>query len=154
MSEFPWLRNGTLVDWRRANTEAIQFRSNLDSKELNSNSICAVSGPASNNRELKQLKRGRAELTCPEGVSWEEASCREKNAEVDKIVDFLEFMARQDHIYVADNLLKKKWQENLNRKQTAIRVEYAIEVGRVVTLKHPSVRSKLLCLSDRLDEAS
>ena len=154
VSEFPWLRNGTLVDWRRANTEAIQFRSNLDSKELNSNSICAVSGLASNDRELKQLKRGRSELACPEGVSWEEASCREKNAEVDKIVDYLEFMARQDHIYVADNLLKKKWQENLNRKQAAIRVEYAIEVGRVVTLKHPSVRSKLLCLSDRFDEAS
>ena len=42
----------------------------------------------------------------------------------------------------------------MNRKQTAIRVEYAIDVRRVVTLKHPSVKSTLLCLPDRLDEAS
>ena len=154
VSEFPWLRNGTLVDWRRVSTEAIQFRSNLDSKELNSNSICAVSGRASNDAELKELKGGRAELACPDCVSWEKASYREKNAEVDEIVDYLEFMARQDHIYIADNLLKKKLRENLNRKQTAIRVEYAIDVRRVVTLKHPSVKSTLLCLPDRLDEAS
>jgi hypothetical protein len=145
VAEIPWLRIGTLVDWRRVEVGVNLSECSMcrDSRPVNE------MVPGSNDKEL---------YSCPECLSWSILNDDEKGQAVQRVLSVLQMMAANDDIYIAENILSKQLgirhpDECTSRKAGALWIQAAVESGLVLSFKRQGVKGKLVCIPSQYENA-
>lgn len=143
----PWLRDGVLVDWRRAKQP--QKKTIADTlietfRCASCDGLCLKS-----NLFAKPGTEGLLCRTCFESADFWTHS--EASKAQDKVVELLNMMADNDDVYVPRNILRKvlnaRWPiECASRGQAALWIEGAIETGAVIEMKRPDTKTKVVFL--------
>ncbi|EJK71940.1 hypothetical protein THAOC_06575 [Thalassiosira oceanica] len=160
VSEYPWLRNGILVDWRKIfprGGSAPSIRSaapKLGPGQVVPAAACMLCRAVRQDVNLVQVTPQL--LACPECVAWKDLSLEEKDVAARKVVRVLEILAENDEIVASAKgnvryLLQQREDFNCDsRKSAALWVEHAIE-NQLVTQFGP--KKKLVCLPSLYSEA-
>ena len=163
VSEYPWLRNGFLVDWRKVDKAALLTHANPSVNTIQAHSsttqdrACTLCQAVRIDVDLLPMGGGFA---CPECIAWNSMAESEKRDGAMKVVQFLEYLAEHDDIIVPETILRKQLhlRKEYNcgsRKWGALWIKHAVEMGMVVPFKSPNnLKSKFVCLVRKLQEAS
>ena len=161
VSEYPWLRNGILVGWRKVIKDTQlkslpilshtnPFVTNSLSNEVVANPhACSLCRAVRIDVELVPFDYAskHTKLVCPECKEWEITPLDQKKLCAGKVVQILEMMADNDDISVAENILRKqvylrKEFHCFSRKYAALWIKSAAEMGLIRTIKSPQGKSK------------
>jgi hypothetical protein len=158
VSEYSWLQSGTFVDWRQ-----IVHRSDLAKlalPALQSLMYCRVCG-ASSLSQARVIKSscGNSEYCSSECQEWVNQDEDSKQGGVQLTLETLEFLARNDDIYTATNILAKLIYlrhptECPSRKFARLWIQEAERLEKLVMFKRPETKQKQTCLNRYLDDAT
>ena len=154
VSEYPWLRNGILVDWRKIvhrGGPAPPIRSaapKLGSAQAVPANACMLCRAVRQDVNLVQVTPQL--LACPECVEWKDLSLEEKDIAARKVLHILEIMAENDEVAVSAKgtvrhfLQQREDYSCESRKSAALWIEHAIENQFVISFGPH--KKKLICL--------
>jgi hypothetical protein len=153
----PWLSHGVLVDWRRVSQTGRQ--GNMHSiEEIHEPILCTMCETLCERATEAFVEHDADELFCRTCFTtrhfW---TYNEKTKAANKVVMMLEMMAENDDLYIPRGILRKslnsRWHDCESRGQAAIWVEVAIEAGRVIELKQPQTKNKVIFLPENREWA-
>ena len=149
VAELPWLRFGTLVDWRRAGEVLREPRIAPTAPTIGLVECCRCGEIALSESDMLPEADGNY---CPKCFSWKG---NEREQAICKVVALLEMMAENDDVYVAENILRKQLclrytAECISRKHGDIWIEEAVKEGSVISFKRSGIKTKLVCLPSQV----
>lgn len=164
VSDFPFLRNGILVDWRKAGNvnPSITMATAIVAKEgalaTSDSPPCTLCRSIRDDVTLQRMD-GSGDLACPECIAWQKMPIEVRNVAATKVVDYLQFFALNDDIRLAESILRKqlhlrKETSCQSRKWAALWIKHAIEIGLVEQVKSPTNKAKHVCLASELEQVS
>ena len=165
-SDNSWLRNGILVDWRKLKRDGLSALiktaepANKSTKEEEKCSLCSairqdiVLVPVPGNRG--------SGLACPECVAWKEISPSDKRTAADKVVDYMNFLSRNDDIIFPESMLRKMIHlkpeyQCESRKAAALWIKHALTLDMVRMTKQNSAgssKNKMIYLKSNQSQVS
>lgn len=159
LEERPWLRVGTLVDWRRNQErlkqipEVQKIGHTKDSEQTATCSKCDGVFPV---EDMMMAGSRNKELHCQQCFSWNDD---EKEEATRHVVAMLKMMADNDDVFVAIYIARKQLclrypDQCASRKQGQLWIEEAVKAGKVISFKRAEMKVKLICLSSRYMEAT
>jgi len=160
VSEFPWLRNGILVDWRKIDSDGGQLKidDNLLGGSSSAEKSCTLCNAIRSDVQLRHYRDGL--YACAECIAWETMCERDKESGAHRVIEFMQFLAANDEIIIPEAMLRKQLylKDELgckSRKWGALWIKQAVQMGCVVYFKLPgNTKAKILCLASHLQEAS
>lgn len=148
VAEKPWLRSGTLVDWRRA-ADHVKNPAPAEAQSVMQITSCSLC--KSECRKSVMRAFNGEELYCRSCcMAIESRSDSEKVKATECVKAMLDMMAENDDIFIAENILRKqlslRWPSACkSRQEAALWIQDAVDSGEAIRFKRPGMKAKLIC---------